>query len=237
MRQPVASAALIVLVAALAGSAALGLSLAQETEFEAQTALRFDSHLRPEYQVLEQGVSAPGDEERLTATNAAAVESYDIARVTARLTPELGLRPVEVDKRVRVEADRVSNVVRIRASSPTPEAASQLARAYREQFLAGRRRHEAARARRTEKALQDELDSLSRNEERGPRGDDLRGQIGAVSALRQVGSGVPEVIEEAHSSSIPAKPRTGRNVLFGVLFGVLVGVGLAAMRGQRQRPG
>jgi uncharacterized protein involved in exopolysaccharide biosynthesis len=226
-----ARAALVVLVAALAGVAAYLFSEGQPKEFVAQSRIAFGRQFSPELQALGGGFAEPQvDEEIRIATEAEAVRSFDVAEATARLSPELGMTPGEIATRVTAEPVRGSLVVRVTATGETPQQSARLGKAYTDAYQTLRRDREREDAGRVERALETRLDSLPRRELRGPLGATLRTQLTSLEVLRRVGSGSPQVIQQPRASSVAAKPQTRRNVLFGLLFGAVVGIGLVALR-------
>lgn len=231
----VARAALVLVVAACVGLAAFVLSSRQETEYEASTRLLFDD-TRPELQVLGAGFGDdPTDTAVRMANEAAAMESFTLARRVARDAPELGLEAGEVDDAVVATPVRGTEIVELTATASAPDRAQALAEAYRDAYVRDRRQEERRRARAAYEALDDRLDDLPPEEQVGAAGATLRQQLGALDVLREVGSGTPEVVSPAREPTSATAPQTGRNVLFGLLFGLLLGVGLVALRGELGR--
>lgn len=225
-------AVLVGLITVLVGGVAYAYSKSQPEKYLASSQLEFGRLLAPDLQVL--GSNAPGDpqidEEVRINTELATVNSFDVAEETARRAPQLGLTAPQIAGGVTAQAIRGTLVVRVTASSTTPQRANRLANFYTDSYVALRRDREEARARTSVRALNARLDSLPASDSRGPVGASLRNQISTLRVLQRVGSGSPEVIERARTSSVASEPQTRRNVLFGLLFGLAAGLGLVALR-------
>lgn len=222
---------LVVFVALLVGGAAYAFSVSQPQEYQATTEFAYGQLLTPELQVLGSGFGEPDiDEDVRIATEAARVNSFDVAEATARAAPELGYSANQIAARVDASPDRGTLVVVLTATANSPEAAERLASAYSNQYLKLVRSGDRRRAMDVEDALRQRLRDLPIGDREGVIGAQLRDQISAVDLLTSVGGGSPAIIEGARASSAPANPQTTRNVLFGLLFGVAVGVGLVALR-------
>ena len=221
----------MLLIAALAGGAAYAFSASQEKEYRATTEFAFGRTASPELNALGPDFSEPSiDEAVRIATEAERLDSFDVAAATARTNPELGLAAGAVNRRVTAEPDRGSLVVVVTSTGTTPARAARLGRAYTQTYLRLLRDDERERALEVEQALQRRLSELPQSSRVGPLGASIRDQLSVIGVLRRVGSGSPDVIQNARSSAIAAQPQTKRNVLFGVLFGLVAGVGLVALR-------
>ncbi len=230
MRGTLAKGLLVVLVALLVGAAAYVFSQNQPEEYRSQTSFAFGPLLSPEFQVIGGAGEPDLDDDVRIATEASLINSFDIAEATARRAPELGMSAGEIAGRVSATPDRGSLVVLLIARASSPRLAERLANAYAGQYIARKRAREKRRAAIAKRALETRLESLPRGDRRGPVGAGIRDQISTLDVLLRVGSGVPQRVEAARASSVPAQPQTQRNVLFGLLFGIAVGVGLVALR-------
>ena len=228
-------AVLVLVVAALVAAAALVLSARQQAEYASVTRLLFDD-ARPELQVLGAGYAGDRTEVDVRMANeAAGLNGFAIAVRTGGVVDDLGRDAEQVADAVEASAVRGAEIVELRATAESPGAAQALAREYRRQYLRGRRAAERRRADAAYEALDARLDDLPLRERAGALGATLRQQLGALQVLRDVGSGVPEVIEPARQPSGAVAPQTGRNVLLGAVLGLALGVGLVALRAELAR--
>jgi capsular polysaccharide biosynthesis protein len=225
--------ALVVFLAAVAGAAAIAFSNSQPKEYAAASALGFGRLASPELQLLGPGFSEPQIDETVEInTDAAEVNSFDVAVATAQAAPDLRYTPGQVAGKVHATGNRDTLIVTVSATSSTPERAARLANVYTRQYLKLRRASERERATTVKRALRAQYSTLTRREKATGRGGGLLAQINTVEVLRRVGSGEPRIIETARPSAAPASPNTSRNLLFGVLFGLAVGIGLVALRAE-----
>jgi capsular polysaccharide biosynthesis protein len=222
-------AALVILIAAVVGAAAFVLSERQAERYD--TAVRLSYAPGPELQAL--GLVDPTENKVRMNTEAAALESFDLAVRTSRAVPDLGLAADDVAADVSAVALPDSQVVELRARAGSAQAAVRLLEVYRDQFLDLRRERERDRAREAETALRRRLGELPRSQRTGALGASLRAQLGALEVVRRSGTDVPQPIEAVRRPTAPSAPRVGRNVLFGVLFGLALGIGLVAIRPTR----
>lgn len=221
---------LVVLVTALVGGVAYAYSKSQPREFQSSAQLEFGRLLAPDLQVLGTPGDPQIDEEVRINTEAASVDSFDVARATERRAPQLGYNARQIHALVNATAVRSTLVVKITAIASSPRRANRLANSYAEAYVRLRRQRDATRARTGERALRARLSSLPSRGARGPIGATIRNQISALGVLRRVGSGSPQIIERAQATGAAAKPQTRRNVLFGIVFGLVAGLGLVALR-------
>lgn len=227
---------LVAVVAVLVGLGALTLSRQQPTRYDATTDLLFSSSQRPELQVLGAPFSRSDIADDLrAATNAALLESFDVARRTARAAPDLGYDANQIAGRVSASPLRGTEIVRLTASGTTPATAVRLAETYRQQFIALRKQRDQRRAAGVENALRQRYEELTPSQRQGAIGASLRTQLGVVAVLKRIGSLDPEVVGSANAPSAPAEPQTRRNVTFGIVFGLALGIGLVALRSDHRR--
>lgn len=223
---------LVLAIAALVGTAAYVFSSRQPEQYNSTVRLEFGGSLPPELQVIgaDFGGGPDVDEEIRISTEAAGLNSFDVARSTARVVPELGLDAGAIAARINAEPSRGTLTIALNATGTSPQRAERLARAYVNEYLSRERVGERRRAKRVQDALETRLAGLKRADARGPIGAALRDQISTLRVFQNVGSGSPRIIERAQASRSPSQPKTVRNVLFGVLFGLVVGIGLVALR-------
>lgn len=223
----------MVVVALLVGGAAYAFSESQEPQYNSTARFAYGALLSPEIRVLGGDFGEPDvDEDIRIQTEAARLNSFDVARRTATSAPELGYSAGQIDSMVEAAPSRGSLIVALTATADGPEKADRLAQAYSDEYLELLRDRERSRTRTVRRVLEQRLDRLSEGDSEGPLGAALRNQISQVQVLGRVGSGSPQLVEAPRASGVPAEPRTQRNVLFGLLFGLAVGIGLVALRSE-----
>jgi uncharacterized protein involved in exopolysaccharide biosynthesis len=224
---------LVLVLAAVAGGAALAYSSTQPKNYAAGMRFGYGRTVSPEFQMLGAGFLEPQIDENIRVnTEATEVGSYDVAIATAKAHPEFHYTPGDVQSHVTATPVRDTLTVWLAATADTPEKAARLAAAYGQAYLTLRRQRERARATAAITALQTQLATLPRDQKAGVQGGGLRGQISALNVVRSVGTGEPQVLEAAHASSVAVSPNTLQNVGFGVLFGLAVGIGMVALRSE-----
>lgn len=229
--------ALVLVLAAIAGGAALAISHTQPKSYTATSQLVYGVTLRPELQALGAGTNDATQDTTRINTEVAVLNSHDIAQRTAKADPGLGLSAQDISDKVKATAENESLVADLVVTDTSPSRAVRLLHDYRNQYLKVRRAGEKQRARTVAKALKSELNGLPHAERTGSRGAELRQQLGALTALEHSGSGVPEVSENAYAPATATAPKTMRNVIFGVLFGLALGIGLLAIRPAKRSTG
>ena len=228
IRQLITRVALVLLLAAIAGTVAYLISDRKPRVYAATTKLLF-SGSTPELRAV--GVVESADEEeRAIVNNVALVGSYDIARRTAEELDDPRYTAEVIASQVSSGADRGSDIVTIAVRSSSAEQASDLAFAYRRQFILRQQEVVRDRARKAARAVRQVLRRLTPLTRRGPRGESLRNQLAALQVLQRVG-GEPLVVEGVRASAGPISPNVTRDTLFGLLFGAVLGIGLVALRG------
>jgi polysaccharide biosynthesis transport protein len=229
---------LVLVLAAVAGAAAVAFSNAQPKEYASAMRLGFGRLASPEFQLLGPGFSEPQVDDTVEInTDAAEVNSFDVAAATAKAAPDLHYNAGQVARAIDATGNRDTLIVTVLARASTPQRAARLANVYAQQFLALRRAGERKRATSVKRALRAQYRTLTKKEKASGRGGGLLAQMNTVEVLRRVGSGEPRIIDHARPSGAPASPNTLRNVLFGVLFGLAVGIGLVALRAETKNRG
>lgn len=228
----VARVLLVLVIAGMAGAAAIVFSAAQPREYQADMRFEYSRLVSPELQFLGPNFIEPQiDENVRIQTEAAEVNSFDVALATAKAAPSLG-NVGQISARVAAQPIRDTLVVVLTARASTPQRAARLASTYGRQYLALRRAREAKRGAAAQRVLETRLAELRPDQTRGVQGAGLRDQINTLEILRRIGSGSPQILQNARASFAATSPNTLRNVLFAVLFGIAVGVGLVALRAE-----
>jgi uncharacterized protein involved in exopolysaccharide biosynthesis len=224
---------LVVAVAAMAGAAAAGFSARQPEEYQGTMRFQFGQLLSPELQLLGPDFGEADVEEDIRiATEAAGIDSFDVAERTARDNPELGYTAGQIAGRVSASPDRGTLIVVVRGRASSPRLAARLTDAYARAYLDLRREREKAQAAAAQEVLRERLAAVPRAELGTLRASTLNNKIADLEVLRRVGSGTPKIIDGARAAAKPSQPRTQRNVLFAVLFGLIIGIGMVALRAE-----
>jgi uncharacterized protein involved in exopolysaccharide biosynthesis len=232
----IARVLLVLSITALAGGAALLFSDAQPREYQSSMRFGYGRQFSAEFQLLGPSFTEPAiDENVRIRTEAAVLDSSDIAALTAKAAPDLGLSAGQIDAATVASPLRDTLTVSLRAAASTPQRAVRLASVYGRQYLKFLRERERKRAVVVERALRRHLRTISQGERRGPTGANLRSNISRMRVLQRVGTGNPFVIERPRTPGAAASPQTVRNVLFGLLFGLFVAIGLVALQAEGKR--
>jgi hypothetical protein len=228
-------ALLIVVIAAGAGVAAYAFSKQQPHDYTAVLKFAYGRLVAPELAVLSPNLGDPQiDENVRIQTEAAQLDSFDVAVATSKAAPELGT-PGRIAAAVAVGAVRDTLTIDVTATADTPQKAARLANLYGQQYLVLRRQQVAARSKRVVKGLKARLRGLTRDQRKSLPGASLRDQINVEQTLGRLGTGEPLLFQEARPSFAPRNDQTSRNVLFGLVFGLVVGIGLVALRTETTR--
>lgn len=217
---------LIVLCTILVAAGTLGFSLSQRKEYSSSAELLFrDAQL--DQKLFGSTVLPPStDPAREAATN---VKLVSLEAVAARTSKALGGRisPPEVQSKISVDPQGESDVVSVTAVDPSGAFAARLANAFAQQFVAFRRDADRDKIAGAQRLVQNQLQTLSPEERRGPRGRSLQGRAEQLGILASLQTGNAELVQRAKPPSSPSYPRTTRNVVLGLVLGLLLGVGLA----------
>ncbi len=228
------SAALVLIVAAIAGGAAFGFSKSQPIQYSSTAELYFGGSQGLE--VLGAGYTPTGtDVPTQMASEQALATSYDIARATAAASPNLHLSADRIDSDITASTIAGTQLIQLSATGATPIAAQQLISSYIVTYQRLRRQQEQTQATKVAGVLRARYAALPIREKAGALGSTLRSQIGALNVLQGVGSGIPSVAQAPRVGAAPSQPKTSRNVLYGVVFGLILGAGLVALRSSQPR--
>ncbi len=232
MTNVVGKVLLVALLAIFAGAAAFAYSESQSTSYSATMRLAYSRLVSPELEALGGGFSEPQIDENIRiATEAAEAKSFDVAVAAAKAAPDLGSAN-SIASSVSVAAVRDTLTVQITAQASTPARAARLARVYGQQYVALHNNRIKKRAAAAQRVLQARYAALTQGDKAAVPGANLRFQINALTVVRHIGTGEPEIIEQPRTSAAASSRNTGRNVLFGILFGLVVGIGLVSLRSE-----
>jgi len=122
-----------------------------------------------------------------------------------------------------------ANVVNIKATSPSPERAAQIANGYSRAYIAFRKQTDQAKIQKGIDLVEKTLTELSPEELEGKQGTDLQERLNELKVEQALQTGETQLVQPAGVPSTPSSPRTKRNVIIGVIIGLILGFVLAAL--------
>lgn len=215
---------LIVLPIALAGGAALALSLVATPQYSAEASLLFRD---PGFdqRLFGSSVFQTTDPTRQAATN---LELVELDIVAKRAAAELGssLTRDEIRSKVEVSTESDSDVISIVATDPDPDRAAEIANAFAESYIDFRRDADRAKIGGAQRLVESNLRTLEEDPESSSEKEieSLQDQVSQLKTLKALQTGNAELVQRATAPENPSSPKPIRNTLFGGLLGVLLGV-------------
>lgn len=153
------------------------------------------------------------------------------------VTPEVGARalatlgwkgtPQDYADKIMVEPDIAANVISVVAAQPTADAASKLANAYAQGFVAWRRESQLATVKEALDLVETQLANATPGSLTAQTLQERQRQLDVILALT---TGGLQVGEAAQPPLAPSSPRPKRNAALALAAGLLLGVGLAFLR-------
>jgi receptor protein-tyrosine kinase len=200
----------------------------QPTEYTASASLLFrDPGL--DQKLFDSSFSPPAtDPARNAATNARLV-SLDI--VAQRTAEQLGAGKTgpDVEDQVKIVPDPSSDVVEVRATDRSADAAAKVANTFAGQYIEYRREADRSKVREAQDLIEGRVAALSAADLAGPQGVTLQERARQLEVLEALQTGNTELAEPAIAPPDPSGPRTTRNTLLGLGLGVLLGLALAIL--------
>jgi len=220
---------LILGTATLAAALAFGLSSLQAERYEAVASLLFrQAEPPPRIDPDEPPPDLANSPERVAATNLALASLETVtARARRRLNSPLSVE--ELRGKVDLEPAGQADIVEVRASAGTPEAASLRANVFAEEVVRFRAERAQEGVQRVIDAIRGQLSSVP---PRGSLARRLSERAEQLEVEKRLESGDVEIAEEAVPPLDPAAPKPVRNTLIGGVLGLLLG-GLLAVVLQR----
>src|ERR1700742_1126705 len=192
-------------------------SSSKETLYTATATLLFESEENP---------AAPGT---VKETNEALSK---LGVVAERAAKEMGAgtSAEEVLGAVSTEPGQgQANVVNIKATSPSPERAAQIANGYSRAYIAFRKQTDQSKIQKGIDLVENTLAELSPEELESKQGADLQDQLNELKVEQALQTGETQLVQPAGVPSTPSSPRTKRNVIIGIVIGLVLGFVLAAL--------
>jgi capsular exopolysaccharide synthesis family protein len=218
----------ITLMLVVVTGGALGLSLAQQKQYTASTALLFRDPGLDE-QLFNSSAFAPStDPTRQAATNVALVSLRTVAdRTAARL--HNGMTGEDIASEVTVTPRGQSDVVDISATDPSPRRAATLANALAEDYITFRRDADRAKIRQAEVLVERQLADLGASRSNQAERRSLQNRAEQLQILSSLQTGNAELVQPATAPTSPSSPRVVRNTIVGGILGLALGLGLALL--------
>jgi capsular exopolysaccharide synthesis family protein len=215
---------LVLLCIFLVPLAAVALSLIQEKQYTATSALLFrdpgfDQELFGTAVLLPQT-----DSDREAATNLRLVSLETVDRLVAN---RLGISAEDVREKVDVQAEGNSDIVTIEATDPDPDEAARLANVVGEEYVAFRRDADRAKILEAKALIEQGLEQLPSGAAATARQIRLERRLDELETLASLQTGNAEVVERAEVPTSPSSPRIVRNAALGLLLGVVLAAALA----------
>jgi capsular exopolysaccharide synthesis family protein len=192
-------------------------SSSKETLYTATATLLFESEENP---------AAPGT---VKETNEALSKLGVVAERAAKEMGK-GTSAEEVLGAIGTEPGQgQANVVNIKATSPSPERAAQIANGYSRAYIAFRKQTDQSKIQKGIDLVEETLEGLSAEERASKQGTDLQDQLNELKVEQALQTGETQLVQPAGVPSTPSSPRTKRNVTIGIVVGLVLGFVLAAL--------
>jgi tyrosine-protein kinase len=218
-------AGLILLCAAIATVAAVGVSLVQEKQYSASASLLFRNPGFAE-SLFGNSVTTPAtDPTREAATNEKLVGLEIVAKRTSEHLD--GLTAEEISDMVSVSASGEADIVSVTATSPEPAQAKAVANIFAHQFIAFRAQADKTKLLEAKQLAEEEYSRLSPEQQAGPRGEALSSGAEKLGILSSLQTGNAELVQPAELPTSPSSPKPIRNGILAAIIGLLLGCGLA----------
>jgi capsular polysaccharide biosynthesis protein len=219
-------AGLVILCCLAVAGSALAFSLLQEKQYTATATLLIRD--------LGLGGGFSSDASREAATNVQLGSAPEVATETAddldqRVTPD------EIVVKVAIQDEPQANILRVVATDPDPQLASDLANTFARRYVEFKNEADRAEVRDALRRVQGEYEALSPEERNSEVGRPIQREIGSLTAQEAAQTANLQPIQEATVPSAPSSPKVARNTAFGALLGLMVGVGVALLLERRDR--
>ena len=222
-----------VICVVVAPIAAFAYSKSQTTEYTATASLLFTSG-GAEQRIFGLEPTGNTDPTREFATNLK-LASLDALSVRTAKALNSGITGDEVRERISVTPEGESELASVSATDPSPDLAAKLANEFANQFVAFGREIETAKAKRSQKLAEAQLEGLSEEERAGTTGRTLQRQIIELETVATIQTGRAEVAQPATTPESPSAPNTKKNVALGLVVGILLALAAIFLREQLDR--
>src|SRR4051794_36075495 len=209
----------------LAAGAAFAYSASHTKEYTAEAALVFNN-TQLSQQVAGLQASGGSDPQIQQGTNAELVRLGVTADRTAKLVGN-GLTASDVRDAIVVSSDANSSIVRVDATSTSPEQAAEIANTYSKEFVRGQQSSSGRYFSSALALVEKQLAALTPQQRQTTAGLALQDRAQSLKILTQIGAGNVQVAESATVPTAPSAPQVLRITLLGAILGLLAGLALA----------
>jgi capsular exopolysaccharide synthesis family protein len=218
----------VLAIAALAGGAALALSLSQQKQYSASASLLFRDPALDQKLFGSSFIAPSSDPAREAATNVKLVSLHGIAVRTSRaLKGRLSVK--EIEDRVDVQSEGQADIVSVTFTDPDRDFAPEVANAFANQYIAFRREADRSKVSEAERLVETQLNSLTPTELSTAEGRSLRERSEQLKVLASLQTGNAELVQPATTPSGPSSPRPLRNTALAIIVGLVLGAGLSML--------
>lgn len=215
---------LVLLTAAIAGTASFAVSATQDDVYSAQSrVLLAPSDVSESLLNLSQPYRDPAQQSateielaRLPAVSAATAKSLD-----GRFTTH------EIQEAMTAESEGGSRIIRLTADAATPRDAADLANAFAQEYVVFKRQADSQRFETAEAIVRSRLVALKATDATQRQIAALEEQAQQIALLGNLQTGNAQVIQRASLPSAPIAPRPVRSTIIALIFGALAGTLLA----------
>jgi capsular exopolysaccharide synthesis family protein len=122
-----------------------------------------------------------------------------------------------------------ANVANIKATSPSPPRAAELANGYARAYIAFSKETAQSKTQKGIDLVEETLSELTPEEREGKQGLDLEEKLNDLKVEQALQTGKAQIVQKAGIPSTPSSPRTSRNTEIGLVIGIVLGFILAAL--------
>jgi tyrosine-protein kinase len=222
LRRRLPSIALCVVIAA---GAAFGLSMHEHPKYTATAQILFRNAQLDQQaaglQVVSQVNPQPQSDTNLRLAS--------LPRVAAETASALGggVRPKDVANAIAVAQVGDTNLAQVSATWTSPAFAAKVANVYAQNVIADRQRADADYYSNALRAVNLQFDALTRAQQQGVEGADLKDRANSLQILSQLQSGEVQREQAAAVPTSPSSPKVLRNTVVAAFFGLLLGLAFA----------
>ncbi len=215
----------VLLCVLLAAGAAFALSKLETKHYTATASLVFgDNQINQQIAGLQS--SDANNLQSQQATNLQLVRLGDMAAQTASQLDH-GLTKKKVQDSLNISGVGNTNIVKVAATSTSPELAAAVANTYAKQFINRQQSSSHQYASSALALVQKQLAALSPEQRSGPSGQALQDRAVSLSILVKAQAGDVKIAQKALVPTGPSSPKILRNTILGGVLGLLVGLGIA----------
>jgi len=217
---------LVVALAAVAGIVAFTFSSNQPKRYDASARVLLDN-AEPVNVLLHAMAPQSFDPERALNTDIALVKLDSVA-VRVRKQLKLRLTTAQLLSQVTAAPVGTSNIIAITARDESPKRAANIANAFAVRYVATLRSQAQGSYRSAAQLAKQQLQSLSRVQQRGAQGATLRQQLHQLQVAGALQTGGASLVNAAEVPTKAASPKPEFAVAVGTFLGLVLGA-LAAI--------